>query len=303
MITLQKYGLRVKDKSFALKTLQSISYFRLACYLKYYEVAEHQYKSGSEFEDGVRLYVFDNELKGILFKAIQDVEVALRTRMVHYISMEQGAFWFMTESCFSNQEQFKGNLDKLRAELRRSKEDFINEHLKKYDSPNMPPAWKTMEVASLGTLSKIYESLETTDAKKEVARSFGLSQYKYLESWNRSLTVLRNCLAHHARVWNRRFTVKPLMPEYLSGKWIGNARFIRQQKLYAQLCVLAYMEQMISPNCDFAKDIINLIHRHPEIDVKAMGFPNGWENEPLWKEKIEKPNLAIWNRIRAIFGK
>lgn len=303
LATLQKYGLSVKDKSFALKTLRSISYFRIACYLKYYEVAEHQYQSGSDFSDGVRLYAFDNELKGIIFKAIQDVEVALRTRMIHYISIEQGPFWFMTESCFSNHEQFHGNLEKLRTELKRSKEDFISEHMQKYDSPTMPPAWKTMEVASLGTLSKIYESLETTDAKKDVARSFGLPQYKYLESWNRSITVLRNCLAHHARVWNRRFTVKPQMPDYLPGKWIGNAGKARLQKLYAQLCVLAYMEQTISPNCNFVKQIVDLIHRHPEIDVKAMGFPNGWENEPLWRMNKEIEQLTIWKKIKSIFIK
>lgn len=301
LTTLQKYGLGVKSKSFALKTLQSISYFRIACYLKYYEVTEHQYKKGTDFADGVCLYEFDNELKGILFKAIQDVEIALRTRMVHYISMEQGPFWFMTESSFTDSEKFKGNLDKLRTELKRSKEDFISEHFEKYDSPAMPPAWKTMEVASLGTLSKIYESLQTTDAKKDVARSLGLPQYKYLESWNRSITVLRNCLAHHARVWNRRFTVKPQMPDYLPEMWIGNASRVRQQKLYAQLCVLAYMEQTISPNCDFVKQIVDLIHRHPEIDVKAMGFPEGWEDEPLWKIEVKKVEATIWERLKAIF--
>jgi hypothetical protein len=30
------------------------------------------------------------------------------------------------------------------------------EHFKKYDSPSMPPVWKTLEVASFGTLSKLF---------------------------------------------------------------------------------------------------------------------------------------------------
>lgn len=26
-----------------------------------------------------------------------------------------------------------------------------------------------------------------------------------------------------------------------------------------------------------------LLADYPSIDINAMGFPNGWENEPLWK--------------------
>lgn len=26
-----------------------------------------------------------------------------------------------------------------------------------------------------------------------------------------------------------------------------------------------------------------LLTAYPEIDVVAMGFPQGWENEPLWR--------------------
>lgn len=284
LATLKGYGLQVRDEERALEMLQSISYFRLICYLKCYEEGEHLYREGTLFEDGLMLYAFDNELKTIIFKAIQNVEIALRTRMAHYISMEQGAFWFMQEECFGNKANFYDNLERLKHELQRSHEDFIVEHWRKYDSPEMPPSWKTMEVASMGTLSKIYESLNTTNAKKDVAKSFSLPQYKFLESWNRSMTVLRNCLAHHARVWNRRFTLKPMLPQRLPGKWITNASQVKPHKLYAQLCVLAYMEHTVVSRCDFNTELKSLLARYPMVDVHAMGFPKGWEHEELWRD-------------------
>ena len=284
LATLKGYGLQVRDEERALEMLQSISYFRLICYLKCYEEGEHLYREGTLFEDGLMLYAFDNELKTIIFKAIQNVEIALRTRMAHYISMEQGAFWFMQEECFGNKANFYDNLERLKQELQRSHEDFIVEHWRKYDSPEMPPSWKTMEVASMGTLSKMYESLNTTNAKKDVAKSFSLPQYKFLESWNRSMTVLRNCLAHHARVWNRRFTLKPMLPQRLPGKWITNASQVKPHKLYAQLCVLAYMEHTVVSRCDFNTELKSLLARYPMVDVHAMGFPKGWEHEELWRD-------------------
>lgn len=39
---------------------------------------------------------------------------------------------------------------------------------------------------------------------------------------------------------------------------------------------------IISPNNDLKAKLNNLFVRFPQIDLKAMGFPLGWEREPLW---------------------
>ena len=38
----------------------------------------------------------------------------------------------------------------------------------------------------------------------------------------------------------------------------------------------------ITPNNDMKAKIDALLSAYPSIDINAMGFPNGWENEPLW---------------------
>ena len=49
--------------------------------------------------------------------------------------------------------EFDADIDR---EIHRSKEDFIKQHYKKYTKPAYPPAWKTLELLSLGTLTKIF---------------------------------------------------------------------------------------------------------------------------------------------------
>jgi abortive infection bacteriophage resistance protein len=50
---LKSRGLNFQNESLALQELKSISYFRIASYLKYYEsnTNDHRYKEGSFYED------------------------------------------------------------------------------------------------------------------------------------------------------------------------------------------------------------------------------------------------------------
>lgn len=199
---LKKRGLNVDDENAALEQLRIISYFRLASYWKPMEQDKltHTFKPNSHFSNAVSLYYFDKELRALLFTSIQSIEIALRTKVIHNVSMNYGAFWFADESLFANKHAFQENLAHIKQDIKRSKEDFIQEHFSKYDTPDYPPVWKTLEVVFFGTLSKLLESLSDNSTKKTIAREFRLPQHIYLESWIKSITVLRNCIAHHARI-------------------------------------------------------------------------------------------------------
>lgn len=274
----------MSDEDMAIKQLASISYFRLASYWKLYETdtATHQFINGTRLKDVVSLYNFDKELRTIIFTAIQDIEVALRTRIIHFFSLEHGAFWFMDATKFNNLSIFNACLENIQNELSRSREEFLQEHFARYDSPSMPPVWKTLEVVSFGNLSKLYANMKDNDVKKKVAKSMGLPKYEYMESWMRSITVLRNCCAHHGRVWNRRYPTMPQMPARLPLAWADTSR-VRPMKLYAQLCAILYLEQSIVPNSNIKDKLLKLLADYPQVSVRRMGFPNGWENEPLWQ--------------------
>lgn len=280
---LKRRGLHFDDESAAIEKLKVISYFRLANYWKPMESDKqrHVFKADSKFADVVALYDFDKELRSLIFSAVQSIEIALRTKVVQIVSSEHGPFWFAEEALFSHSSIFSLCLARIKSELERSKEDFLLEHFVRYDEPPYPPAWKTLEVTSLGTLSKLYCNLSDNHLKKRIAKELGLPQHLYLESWIKSLSVLRNCVAHHARIWNRKYPWKPQLPRKLPHSWI-EGKGVLQEKLYAQLCCIAYLMDAIQPDNTFKLRLKELLADHPIVDVAAMGFTKGWHDEALW---------------------
>ena len=281
---LQERGLLIDDIEQAIDVLDTISYFRLAGYWKHFEIDHftHQFREGSCFSDIVKLYSFDKQLRALLFTAIQTIEVSVRTKIIKHFSPGFGPFWFMDETFALNDARFATNLAVIRKEVSRSHDDFITEHFRRYSEPDLPPVWKTLEVISMGTLSKLYSNFSDATAKHAVAREFGLNHHKFLRSWLECLAVLRNCCAHHSRLSNRVFPVKPKMPERMPNKWITDFSF-REQTLYPQLCYLVYWLNSIIPDNTFVVDFKQLLIKYPSVNTRLLGFPYNWEQEPLWR--------------------
>lgn len=173
---LKERGLTVENEEDALKFLHSVSYFRFANYLQPMEQSteSHQFLPNSSFTFATKLYVFDRELRSLVFTAIQDIEIAFRTRIIHYFSMEHGPFWFMDSNKFKNQNIFNSCLDNIAAEVNRSREDFIAEYYSNYTAPSFPPAWKTLEVVSFGTLSKLFCNFKDNSVRAILGVLFSL---------------------------------------------------------------------------------------------------------------------------------
>ncbi|MBR0037261.1 MAG: Abi family protein [Bacteroidales bacterium] len=281
---LKQRGLLIEDDAEANKIFDTISYFRLAGYWRLMEADKqsHTFKSGSRLSQIVSLYHFDEELRLLVFSAIQHIEVVVRARMIRLFSERHGAFWFMDSALAESNAMFSNNLRNLQEELNRSEDEFILEHFSKYDEPSMPPVWKTLEVSSMGTLSKLYSNMGDSAAKKAVSRSFMIPKFEYMRSWLRCITVIRNISAHHARLWNTNFVVSPNLPKHLPNKWITNLQ-VAPDKLYPHLCYIAYWHQAITLQNTFTESIKSLLSKYPVADPAAMGFPRGWQDEPLWQ--------------------
>lgn len=297
---LKSQGLVINDETLAIKTLSEISYFRFVAYLRPMEADKetHRFKPNATFENAIALYEFDNALRQLLFAAIQRIEIALRSKIIQHFSMHHGAFWFMQMSCHDSEHRFLENLNALDREVIRSKEDFIKEHFRNYDKPEFPPAWKTLELASFGTLSKLYYNFADKKVKKLVAREFNLPQHEVLESWMRSLAALRNHCAHHARLWNSYLNAMPQLNIRLRGLWISN-HHVDGNRLYAILCCIAYWLDSMQRGDDFKVKLLELLDEYPMVNTTAMGFPKDWQDEPLWKGY---PNDATLQEICTIKG-
>lgn len=142
--------------------------------------------------------------------------------------------------------------------------------------------FKAIARIEIALRTKMIHNFSDTKVKKNIARSFNLPQHKVLESWTACLAALRNGCAHHARMWNRNYPVTPAIPAKLKDAWISNTT-AADNKLYIQLCCIAYLLNNIHPGNTFTQALKGLIAAYPNVDVAAMGFPSDWRTEALWQ--------------------
>ncbi len=238
---LKERGLLISDINLARKYLSHISYYRLAGY--WWPMQEndenHNFKINSTFENVIKLYNFDAELRLVLFDVIEKIEISLRTKLIYHLSHDFNPWWFQDPDLFKDTPALVKSLEKIREEVDRSKDRFIKEHKRKYKKDlRFPPSWKTLELSSLGGLSKLYGNLKNTVAAKDrIAIEFGAVNHTFLPSWLQSIAQIRNLCAHHNRLWNKNLpgTVK-LLPKPPFA-WIKNVPKPHEFRVCSNKCV------------------------------------------------------------------
>jgi len=287
ILKLKDRGMIINNEPLAKKYLSHISYYRLVGYWwpMYADKETHQFKENSRFEDAISLYNFDHSLRMLLFDIIEKIEISLRTKMIYHLSHEHGPWWFQNTELFNDTSAFLKTLFNIQDEVERCKDIFIKDHKKKYkEDKRLPPAWKTLELTSFGSLSRLYGNLHHTVKSKDViAEEFGAVNHTYLPSWLQSIVQIRNYCAHHSRIWNKNLpgTVKLLTkPPY---PWISQVPKSHEfQKLYIHMCIMKYLLNIIQPNNQFTNRLNSLMKKYPNVDPDALGFKQHWLEEPLW---------------------
>ena len=274
--------MRFTDKSKALHLLERIGYYRLSGYW-YPLLADkqnHVFKPDANFEMAFNLYKFDRELRKIINAEIEKIEVAIRSKMAYELSIAYHPFWIEDVNLFSSSVNFQITLDKISEEYLRSNEEFILSFKSKYSNP-LPPAFIILEITSFGTLSRLYRNLKSSKARRNVAKSFALSDIVF-DSWLHSLTNVRNMCTHHARVWNSLLKIQALSPRKPKNTWLTD-RTVCNNRIYYVLSMMIYFLNTVNPNHTFKQKLESLFQRYPNVDRAAMGFPANWRTEPLWK--------------------
>lgn len=286
---LKRRGLTIKDEKLAAHYLANISYYRLAGYWWAMQSNKeaHAFKPGSTFENVIDLYNFDRELRLLVFDTIARIEISFRTKLIYHLSHECTPWWFEEEKNFKNKVKHTETLLAINKELKRTKEVFIKEHYKKYHIDlRRPPAWKTLEIASLGNNSKLYGNLSNTiKSKNLIAAEFGVVNHTYLHSWLQSVTQIRNLCAHHSRLWNKNLPGRPKLLSKPPYPWLKIVPPSEEHyKLYIHLCCMKYLMNTVSPGNRLTKKLNNLLIKYSNIDPNALGLKPDWQNEPLWQQ-------------------
>ena len=262
-------GLEIEDKNYAESLLNRVSYYRL---IKAYSITlkeDGKYIDGTTFENIVDLYLFDMELRHILFSLIEYIEVYLRAVITNYFSLKYGNFGHKDISNYKKKNFQKSTIKGLEREIKRNKKSlFINNFEKNYEGGEIP-FYAAIEVASFGTLSKMYKNMENDD-KKEIAKEFDVD-YIYLESWIENLSYVRNICANYGRLYGAKLTKTPkLYKEYLNQGISNNTIFASK----INIKILAEDDYYDK----FHTDLLELINKYPSVELKYLGFIEKWAN-------------------------
>jgi abortive infection bacteriophage resistance protein len=290
-------GLSVDDAE-AEHYLRFIGYYRLGGYCIPFQIPndpEHTFRTGTTFKQVLRLYTFDRELRLLAMDAIERVEVAFRTTVSNHMSVKYGPHWYMNQRLFRSSDKgtfFKNLITIVAANTgasldgitraRREPEPFLVSYFAKYCEPKLPPSWMTAEVLSLSDWSLIFEEIEKREDRRVIAASFEVAP-EVLQSWIHAVAYVRNICAHHGRLWNREFTIKPMIAEKYRQELTPNNRF------RAQAFVLNQFMQLISPHTTWAQRLSDHFNMFAEVPKHEMGFSEGWEKSAAWRVELGRP--------------
>jgi abortive infection bacteriophage resistance protein len=274
---LKKRGLEIDNAELACEYLKTVGYYRLSGY--WWPMISNKetrtFKSRSNFSNIINIYNFDKELRMLLFRVIESIEIAFRTKLIYYTSNEVSPWWYEDPEIFKEQSSHQKLLFSIDRELKQTKENFIKQHYKKYFSDSRrPPAWKTLEIASFGTISKLYSNLlDTIKVKKMIAKEFGAVNQYYLPSWLQSIAQIRNIIAHHGRLWNKNLPGRPKLLKKPPNPWISNVPHVSEHhRIYIHLSIMKYMLNIIHTHNDFTEKLNAILDKYRNIDPKAMGM-------------------------------
>jgi abortive infection bacteriophage resistance protein len=229
-----------------------------------------------------------------LFDAIEFIEIALRTKIIYHLSIAYGGLWYRDAALYKNtlvtvngqtKTVHHHIMDELQKEFDRSQEPFIKDHRSR--CPGQPAdAWKILETASMGTLSKLYKNLQhNLPEKATIANEMGINSTLTLSGWLESIAYIRNIIAHHSRLWSRTMVKKPSMQlNNPAGAWFSKTLQPGQlDKPFSTISCMVYLCDFLNPSQEIKLKIIELIKEHPDLPLYKIGFFNHWENEPLWQ--------------------
>jgi abortive infection bacteriophage resistance protein len=288
---LKEYGLVIRNDTAAELFLQHINYFRFSGYALAFEASRHVFIPGATFEQIRHAYEFDRALRDLVNESLEVIELDLRTAVAHTFSQTHGPFGHTLDSNFmpvfdhpKREYTHADWLEKLRAEVRRSRSLFI-EHFKEHyqEYPDLP-IWETTEIMSFGALARMYRGMLKEDQKRVSCR-YGL-QPGTLASWMLHLVYLRNLCAHHARLWDCLWAIKPDLP---AGKiWElpllpGNGRLFSTLLIQNTLLRQCLTEKNFVNNWRLRVErlITDLTPSAPDARLR-MGLTADWTKHPLW---------------------
>lgn len=295
----------VDDEAKATEYLSRLGYYRLSAY--WYPLRRtaksasgdtivlDNFKPGTEFKWATDLYAFDKALRLQLLDVLERIEVFVRTGVALTVGRHDPCAHrdpklldrrFISKKPVSGKVPHTEWLARLDDKANASKEEFADHFRTKYPTSHMP-IWIAVELLDFGPLSHFLSGLKWADANA-VAATCGVPRPDLFTSWVRSLSVVRNTCAHHARLWNKPLIDQPKLPAKGAVPLLDHLATAphSNRRIYAACAIARYLLLAVNPRTQWSqrlKDHITTFPANPYVTLNVMGFPKDWDSLPLWK--------------------
>lgn len=237
-----------------------------------FKLDDGNYKEGLSFERVFSIYEFDRKLHGILFNALEETEIFLRSKIAYFHAHKYGALGYMDKSNFSVKAELHENfIENFKREIDKNKNIlFVKHHIYKYGGEF--PIWAASEMFTFGMLSKFFANMTCQD-RENLSNDIYKTNPKFVGSWLRCCTDLRNICAHYGRLYFRTFSAAP------SG--IDNLEEKSKRKLFGAILSLKKLYPFKDKwDNETLKKLMSLVDEHKsDIDLEHIGFSYNWIEE------------------------
>ncbi|MDO4526639.1 MAG: Abi family protein [Candidatus Saccharibacteria bacterium] len=288
---LESRGLTIEDRSTAESFLLENNYYRISGYSLTLRTND-MFHEGATFDNIIDIYDFDHELRHILLKYTEIIEVKLKSIFAYKFSEKYGSTGYLNPSNFTDpikyQEIFLKS-EKLKVQ-RLPHEAYLKHFIN--DLQENVPLWAYVDLFSISDISLLYK-ISTDDIKKSIVPAFCIEEHKYklLENFMHSITILRNLCAHDSRLYNRLFEQKPkLSTEEKRLLLVKEDGSIDNEHLFSFILILrrllnkSQFESMLN-------EIASLNQKINFVDMRYYGFPENWQEFLSFADDVSKEGI------------
>lgn len=288
---LRDKGLVINDEDYAKEVLFKENYFFISGYRHIFmrSIVDSKFIKDTTFEELHAMFLFDRNLRNIMFKYILIIENNVKSVLSYTLSKKYG----YQEKDYLNPKNFtqdpikvrqvKDILNKMKRQIRvNGKEHSATYHyLSNY---GYIPMWILVKVLSFGIVSELFNILKTEDQMR-ISNIYGID----IESLSIYLSLLanfRNVCAHEDILFAHR--TQRVIPDNNYHKLL-NIEMTDDEYIFGKddlFALVIIMKRMLSENefHDLIKEIsyeMDLLDGRVEVisfeDILVkIGFPNNW---------------------------
>lgn len=275
-------GLTINDEEEARNILLKENYFFINGYRRVLMVSskEKKFVKGATFDELYAIFMFDRELRNILFKNLLIIENNIKSIMSYKLSVKYGYKEknYLKESNFTTDNKDKRRvsdvINKMKRQIRVNSQNH-SATLHYITNYGYIPLWVLVKVLSFGLINELYGILKPED-QKEIADLYGI-EMEDMEVYLSLLANYRNLCAHEDIVFDHR-----------TQKYISNTKYHNELKIKQD----EFGEYIKGKNDIFALIIIlkqmltkdEFIHMMDEINLKLQDLT--WQIKSVKIEKL-----------------